>query len=228
VSAKDPYRLTGLDQESLVVLESLQCGDDRVKGLEVTRSFASSAIDDQVFRVLGDIWIEVVEEAAEDSLLEPTLCIQLCAVWCVEGECEVKHWPESLSALGRRVFGSGTLYLLRQRMSESNAPEIFVHDDPDNDRYVVEVDGEVAGFSVYHMRGGRHFFVHTEIDPGFEGHGVGHALAQFALDDVKAKGGKIIPLCPFIRRFVEEHPEYDFLIDHKLWDRIESRMHDDG
>jgi predicted GNAT family acetyltransferase len=112
-------------------------------------------------------------------------------------------------------------------MSDPIEPEIIVHDDPENHRYVVEVDGEVAGFSVYHMRGGRHFFVHTEIDPEFEGRGVGHTLAKFALDDVKAKGGKIIPLCPFIRRFVDEHSEYQSLIDHQLWNRIESRLHDD-
>jgi hypothetical protein len=38
----------------------------------------------------------------------------------------------------------------------------------------------------------------------------------------------IIPICPFIRAFVDEHPEYESLVDHELWDRIHSRLHPDG
>jgi predicted GNAT family acetyltransferase len=96
-----------------------------------------------------------------------------------------------------------------------------IRDDPENDRYVVEVDGEVAGFTVYHLRRGpRYFFVHTEIDPAFEGHGVGTALARYALDDVRSKGAKIVPLCPFIAAWIERHPEYKVMIDQEIMDRI--------
>ena len=126
------------------------------------------------------------------------------------------------------MFYLGRCIFTEAFMSEPNRPDIVVHDDPDNDRYVVEVDGEVAGFAVYQMRGGRHFFVHTEIASGFGGQGVGHVLAQFALDDVRAKGGKIIPLCPFIRHFIEENSEYESLIDHQLWDRLNSTLYSDG
>lgn len=97
---------------------------------------------------------------------------------------------------------------------------IHVRNDPENDRYVVEVDGEVAGFTVYHLRGGRYFFVHTEVDDEFSGKGVGTALARGALDDVRSKEGRIIPICPFIAAFVKRHPEYTDLIDQELWDRI--------
>jgi predicted GNAT family acetyltransferase len=113
-------------------------------------------------------------------------------------------------------------------MSETDSPEIIVHDDAEHDRYVVEVDGKVAGYTVYHIRGGRYFFVHTEIKLGFGGQGVGSMLARHALDDVREKGGMIIPICPFIRAFVDEHPEYESLVDHELWDRIHSRLHSDG
>lgn len=113
-------------------------------------------------------------------------------------------------------------------MSETDSAEITVHDDGEHDRYVVEVDGKVAGYTVYHIRGGRHFFVHTEIKLGFGGHGVGSVLARYALDDVKAKGGMIIPICPFIRAFVDKHPEYESLVDHELWDRIDPGLPSDG
>ena len=112
-------------------------------------------------------------------------------------------------------------------MSETDRPVVTVHDDAEHDRYVVEVDGKVAGFAVYHMRGGRHLFVHTEIKPEFGGHGVGSTLARYALDNVKAKGGMIIPICPFIRAFVDKHPEYESLVDDELWDQIHSQLDPD-
>ena len=112
-------------------------------------------------------------------------------------------------------------------MSETDRPVVTVHADAEHDRYVVEVDGKVAGFTVYHIRGGRQFFVHTEIKRRFGGHGVGSVIARYALDDVKAKGGMIIPICPFIRAFVDKHPEYESLVDHELWNHIDPRLHPD-
>jgi predicted GNAT family acetyltransferase len=100
--------------------------------------------------------------------------------------------------------------------------EITVRDDPDNHRYIVEVDGERAGFTVYHRRGGRVMFVHTEVDPAFEGRGIGSALARGALDDVRAQGAKIVPLCPFIAGWVDKHPDYADLVDHELLARIDA------
>jgi uncharacterized protein len=105
-------------------------------------------------------------------------------------------------------------------MSEMRS--VSVRDDGDRHRYVVEVDGVQAGFAVYHLRGGRHFFVHTEVDDEYSGQGVGSALIRDALDDVKAMGGMIVPLCPFVARYVRSHPQYDEIIDWELLGRIES------
>jgi uncharacterized protein len=98
---------------------------------------------------------------------------------------------------------------------------IEIRDDPDEGAYVVDVDGERAGKAVYHMRGGRHLFVHTEIDDRFSGAGLGTRLVLYTLDDVRAKGGVIVPICPFFLSFLEDHPgEYEDIIDRKLTDRI--------
>lgn len=98
--------------------------------------------------------------------------------------------------------------------------DVVVRDDPDNHRYIVEADGELAGFTVYHVRGGRHLFVHTEIDSAYEGRGLGSALARGALDDLKAKGASIVPICPFIAGWIDRHPDYDALVDHDLLRQI--------
>ncbi|HEX9864802.1 MAG TPA: GNAT family N-acetyltransferase [Acidimicrobiia bacterium] len=92
--------------------------------------------------------------------------------------------------------------------------------EPDNHRYVAEIDGEIVGVAVYHLRNERHIFVHTEVDPAHKRAGVGSALARYALDDVKTNGGTVVPVCPFIASWIRRHPEYDTLVDHELLDRI--------
>ena len=53
---------------------------------------------------------------------------------------------------------------------------------------------------------------HTGVKPEYEGRGVGGALVKAALDYAKAEGIKVIPLCPFAKRYVERHLEYQSLI----------------
>lgn len=97
---------------------------------------------------------------------------------------------------------------------------VEVRDDPDQNRYVIEVDGEIVGKAVYHMRGGRHFFVHTEVDEGFEGRGLGTSLVKEALDSVRAKDGTVVPICPLFAAYIERHPGYDDLVDHEIMARV--------
>ena len=57
-------------------------------------------------------------------------------------------------------------------------------------------------------------FTHTEVDPTFEGKGVGSALARFALDDVRAdRHPPGAAACPFIKGWIGKHPEYADLVD---------------
>ncbi|WP_026414706.1 GNAT family N-acetyltransferase [Actinomadura oligospora] len=90
----------------------------------------------------------------------------------------------------------------------------IVKDAPDQSRYEITVDGELAGFAEYELRakGRIVVFTHTETLPGFEGQGVGGALARGALDDVRAGGRTLIPLCPFIKGWIEKHPDYQDLV----------------
>jgi uncharacterized protein len=88
-------------------------------------------------------------------------------------------------------------------------PSIEFADDPGRLRYEARIDGVLAGFAAYQLTQGRIVFTHTEVDPRFEGHGVGSGLARFALDDVRAQGSRrVVPRCPFIRSWIEDHPDY--------------------
>ena len=74
-------------------------------------------------------------------------------------------------------------------------------------RYVISVDGVDAGFSMFGQRDGIITFRHTEVDPAFEGQGLGSTLAREALDDARARGLQIKALCPFIAAYLKRHPE---------------------
>ena len=96
-----------------------------------------------------------------------------------------------------------------------------VRDNPQRFRYEILVDGEVVGFVQYNMRGGRLILVHTEVDEARQLKGSATALVRGALDDIRRRGLQIVPVCPFVERFVERHPEYDDLVDHEMFDALE-------
>jgi hypothetical protein len=87
-----------------------------------------------------------------------------------------------------------------------------VNDRPGELRYEIEVDGELAGFLLYRREPGVLELVHTDVDPKWEGKGVGAALVQGALDDVRARGLKVRPYCPFVAAYIRRHPDYQDLV----------------
>jgi uncharacterized protein len=83
-----------------------------------------------------------------------------------------------------------------------------VIDNPDERRYEIHSDGQLAGYLVYGSRPGLIALVHTETLPEFEGRGFGGELVRGALDDARARGMSVLPFCPFVNGWIERHPEY--------------------
>lgn len=85
--------------------------------------------------------------------------------------------------------------------------------NPEKKRYEAHLDGKLAGFAEYMLADRLTVFTHTEVDPEFEGRGIGGAIARFALDDVRDAGvNKVMPLCPFIKGWIQKHPDYQSLV----------------
>ncbi|MET8852864.1 GNAT family N-acetyltransferase [Amycolatopsis sp. NPDC004625] len=89
------------------------------------------------------------------------------------------------------------------------ADENRVVDNPDEDRYELWAGEKLAGIAQYSRRGDLTVFTHTEIDDAFAGQGLGKVLAAGALDDVVARGGTIVPVCPFIAGYLRKHPGFE-------------------
>lgn len=92
--------------------------------------------------------------------------------------------------------------------------DVLVTNNEAEKRYEARVEGDLAGAAYYDSADDLIVFTHTEVDEAFEGHGVGSALARAALDDVRADGRrKVIARCPFIRGWIDRHPDYQDLLE---------------
>jgi len=95
-------------------------------------------------------------------------------------------------------------------------PRIEAADRPAQHRYEIRVDGELAGIAQYRAHPGRIEFFHTEVEERFEGQGLGARLVSFALGDARSRGLEVLPVCPFVRSYIQQHPEYVDLVPEKV------------
>jgi predicted GNAT family acetyltransferase len=95
---------------------------------------------------------------------------------------------------------------------EEQGMEPTVRNSPESGRYEI-VDGDrVLGIAAYERRGGTLVFTHTEVDQDSGHEGVGSALVRGALDDVRSAGERVVPRCPFVRGWIDRHPDYADLV----------------
>ena len=100
---------------------------------------------------------------------------------------------------------------------------IEIADNPAERRFELTVDGELAGFVVYRDEDGRRALVHTEVDPAFEGQGLGGKLAAGVLDQLRERGEEIVPICPFITSYIRKHPAYVDVVVPEMRGKVASK-----
>ena len=90
--------------------------------------------------------------------------------------------------------------------------DTVVHDEAGS-RFVLTRGDEEIGFTEYVTReDGGIVFTHTEVNEELQERGLGSALVRGALDQVRdSTSVRIGATCPFVRRFLAEHPEYEDL-----------------
>lgn len=90
--------------------------------------------------------------------------------------------------------------------------ELVVRDNPEELRYEALRDDQLVGLIRYRTEPGVVVLVHTEVDEAVEGTGVGSQLVRGALDDLRARGLRLVPLCPFVAAYLRRHPEFADLV----------------
>jgi predicted GNAT family acetyltransferase len=88
---------------------------------------------------------------------------------------------------------------------------IVVRDNPERQRFEMQVVRQMA-VAEYRIKDGVITFFHTEVPPAIEGKGMGSRLIEGALEQVRARGLKIVSRCSFVSHFLRQHPEYQDLV----------------
>ena len=86
----------------------------------------------------------------------------------------------------------------------------LVTDNVDRRQFEMPLDGGLA-FVAYRRIGDALHLDHAEVPPALEGQGVGARLVKATLDEVRARGLKVVPHCGFVRAYMKRHGEYDDL-----------------
>jgi predicted GNAT family acetyltransferase len=94
----------------------------------------------------------------------------------------------------------------------SDEPLEFLRNDSAG-RYEAFLDGSRIGLATYYQRGNVVVLPHTETDPAFGGRGYAGRLVRFALDDIRARGQRVDPACPFVAHYIQRNPEYADLLE---------------
>jgi uncharacterized protein len=84
---------------------------------------------------------------------------------------------------------------------------IDIRDAPELGRYEIREDGQLAGFLEYRVNGDRMTLLHTEVEDAHTRRGLGGRLVRAALEDARARGMHVLPVCPFVAHIVRSEPE---------------------
>jgi predicted GNAT family acetyltransferase len=78
-----------------------------------------------------------------------------------------------------------------------------------------QIADEPSAFLQYTEEGGRIRLIHTEVPSALGGRGYASALAHAALEYARGLNLRVDPICPFVRAYLQRHPEYAPLLEAK-------------
>lgn len=87
----------------------------------------------------------------------------------------------------------------------------------DEHAWIARVGDHVAGELVWREShdGTAVVLVHTQVEDGFEGQGVGGALVRAAVDELAAAGRTARPDCPFAAAWLQRHPDHPVQVQQR-------------
>jgi predicted GNAT family acetyltransferase len=85
--------------------------------------------------------------------------------------------------------------------------EVVVRDNPSELRYEALVGDRLVGLIRYRKEPGIVVLVHSDIDLDREATGLGSELVRGALADIRERGLRVVPHCPFVQGFLRDNPD---------------------
>ena len=96
-------------------------------------------------------------------------------------------------------------------MSDNEEP-VVTH-EPGQSRFEIALGGTRVGLAAYVDDGDRRIFHHTEVDDAYGGRGLASTLVRGALTTTRDAGLRIVPVCPYVRKWVGSHDDVVDAVD---------------
>ncbi|MGN6251028.1 MAG: GNAT family N-acetyltransferase [Marmoricola sp.] len=99
-------------------------------------------------------------------------------------------------------------------MNTDRPGSIEIQHVPGGDRYELRDGDRVIGRLDYSRPDDEHIDVlHTEVDQEYGGQGLAGRLVAHVLADVRARGLRVIPHCPYVQEWLRRNTGYQDLVD---------------
>ncbi|MBE2226559.1 MAG: N-acetyltransferase [Ignavibacteria bacterium] len=89
--------------------------------------------------------------------------------------------------------------------------ELVLKDNTERKQFELNAEGHTARIE-YMIMANKIFLTHTEVPGELEGKGVGSKIVHLALEEIEKRGLKLIPLCPFVAKYLTKHPEWNKIL----------------
>lgn len=86
-----------------------------------------------------------------------------------------------------------------------------IYDNEGEKQYELKIGSDIARIEYIKTKNDI-YLTHTEVPKEMEGRGLASKLVLYALKDIKEKGLKLVPLCPFVAGYLKKHPEWRALV----------------
>ena len=90
---------------------------------------------------------------------------------------------------------------------------LHVINNEDGRQFEIRLNDMVAKIP-YNFRDDMIALFHTEVPEELRGHGLASRLAEYALNYAKDHQLKVLPYCPFVSKYIKEHPEWKYIVKH--------------
>lgn len=90
--------------------------------------------------------------------------------------------------------------------------ENTIVNNTEKNQFELTLEGATA-LVEYRLRGtDAIYYLHTEVPEELGGKGIGKQLAEYVLTYAQDHQLKVYPYCPFIKKYIDRHPEFQPLV----------------
>lgn len=96
----------------------------------------------------------------------------------------------------------------------SRGDAIAIEHVPESQRYELRDGDLLIGRLDYAEPDAEHVDVlHTEVDEAYGGQGLAGRLTEYAVTDIRDRGRRLIPHCPYVQSWLRRHSDFEDIVD---------------